>query len=513
MDSTEKPLLLIPQTEVELLFKDINQGLNLGVGFPDVYREPGFRLDFIEEGSPLPRFLGRLSSDCIMAELEVLIPAQGSALEEPENVDDRTLPAFRQKMQGALLASKQKNKAAQDKRRMERIKTRKGLFAELKRSQCYLGLRPRGINQPTNFVANPNLTFEETQQAQEAYELAAGIRLPLLNFSAKAPHQFDRNVVFVCIDIEVYERDSNKLTEIGVCTLDTLDLVNIAPGEVGKKWMEKLRYRHFRIAEYAHLTNKDFVDGCADRFEFGTSEWISIKDAPRVIASCFKAPFSEPGKYTPHPAEARQLHAAGSRKHTQVNESPSHNRNVVLVGHSIKSDIDFMRKVGYDVGNLSNLVEAIDTSNLFRAFKHEQNPRNLGSVLLDFELTGWNLHNAVSRICHLLSVEEDCASTFLDQLIFLVPTNWRCREMMHATRCRLSLPSPSRQYLLTTSRLCQHPNNSTRQQLTQQRKLKPVSKKTWKNGKLPKKKALTEAIRSRSYQQLKPLQIKSLNVV
>ena len=397
LNSVDRPLLLISKTEVEGLFKDINQQLNTHVGFPDVYREPGFCLDFLGEGTPRPRYLGRLSSDCIMADLEAQIPAQGSSLEEPETLDDRSFPSFQQKMQAALLASKTKSKVDQDKRRKDRIKNKKGLYSELKRSQCYLGLRPRGTAQLPNFVTNPNMTQEESERAQEAYEVAAGMRLPCLDLLAKATYQFDRNVVFVCIDIEVYERNPRRLTEIGVCTLDTLDLVDLAPGKGGESWMDLLRCRHFRIAENAHLTNKDFVTGCPDRFELGESEWISVKDAPQVLSSCFKFPFSEPGKYTPYPADVRRLAPGGMMIAPQIVEHSSHIRNVVLVGHNIRSDIDYMRTIGYDVGNLTNLIEAIDTSNLFRAFKHEQNPRNLGSVLLEFELTGWNLHNAVSK--------------------------------------------------------------------------------------------------------------------
>jgi len=33
--------------------------------------------------------------------------------------------------------------------------------------------------------------------------------------------------------------------------------------------MSAIRARHFRINEYKHVHNTDFVHGCADRFEFG----------------------------------------------------------------------------------------------------------------------------------------------------------------------------------------------------------------------------------------------------
>ena len=36
--------------------------------------------------------------------------------------------------------------------------------------------------------------------------------------------------------------DQTKITEIGISTLDTLDLINVPPGEGGAEWMKKIRY-------------------------------------------------------------------------------------------------------------------------------------------------------------------------------------------------------------------------------------------------------------------------------
>lgn len=69
-------------------------------------------------------------------------------------------------------------------------------------------------------------------------------------------------------------------------------------------------------------------------------------------------------------------------------------RNVVLVGHEVKSDIEYLRAIGYDVTNLSNLLEAVDTIDLYKAMKHAPNTPSLGTILLELELTGWHLHNA-----------------------------------------------------------------------------------------------------------------------
>ena len=182
------------------------------------------------------------------------------------------------------------------------------------------------------------------------------------------------------MDVESFERNHNQITEVGISTLDTYDLVGIAPGKGGKAWLPKIRARHFRIQEHAHLVNKDFIQGCADRFEkdFGKSEFVSIKEAPQVVASCFRPPFSRP---------------ANENTTTLGKEEK---RNIILVGHDTKTDINYLRQIGYDVANLSNLVETLDTTELYRALKHDSQSSGLGSLLVDLGLTGWNLHNAVS---------------------------------------------------------------------------------------------------------------------
>lgn len=207
------------------------------------------------------------------------------------------------------------------------------------------------------------------------------------------PYLFDKNVVFVCVDVEAWEKDHNVITEIGVSTLDTNDLARLPPGEGGKNWMTAIRPRHFRISEFKHIINQDFITGCADRFEkeFGTSSFISIKEAPQVIASCFREPFSASYQMTTY-----ENLVSDSLLQALNQSGPQAKRNIILVGHDVRSDIDYLKQIGYDVSNLPNLLEAIDTADLFKALKHEQQSRSLGGVLLELEMVGWNLHNAVS---------------------------------------------------------------------------------------------------------------------
>ena len=94
---------------------------------------------------------------------------------------------------------------------------------------------------------------------------------PLKAFDTEKPALYsqEESVVFVCVDVEAYERNTRQITEIGIATLDTRDLESLNPGDGGVNWWEKIRARHFQINEHKHLNNAEFINGCADRFEFG----------------------------------------------------------------------------------------------------------------------------------------------------------------------------------------------------------------------------------------------------
>lgn len=66
----------------------------------------------------------------------------------------------------------------------------------------------------------------------------------------------------------------------------------------------------------------------------------------------------------------------------------------MLVGHDLPADIAFLRQLGYDPGNLSNLLECTDTTHMYRAFRREPHNSGLGKILADLDIAGWDLHNA-----------------------------------------------------------------------------------------------------------------------
>lgn len=186
-----------------------------------------------------------------------------------------------------------------------------------------------------------------------------------MDLSVPLPFPLEDDVVFICFDIETYERIPKLVTEIGFAILDTRDIRGVAPGDDGKDWFPFIQARHFRVKEYKHYTNKDFVRGCPEFFMFGSSQTIGLD---RVHETCLEVmtPKTPSGEY----------------------------RNVVVVGHDVAQDVDLILTVDLDVYDLPGLKEIVDNQRMQQHRKRFYNPKGLSSVLTDLEIQHSYLHNA-----------------------------------------------------------------------------------------------------------------------
>lgn len=189
--------------------------------------------------------------------------------EVPSN---RSLLAFKAKIDLMMQAQKGKKLANKGKQRVERIAKQQFWKDSIKRVQRYLGIREAGTECQLAAIRS-ELTECGLQWLEfDAAVKAAAVKLPpsaCFDANRTAPFKPEGSVVFICVDVEAYERNSSLVTEIGIATLDTNDIVSLIPGEGGINWRSMIRARHFRINEYKHLNNTEFVDGCPDRFDFG----------------------------------------------------------------------------------------------------------------------------------------------------------------------------------------------------------------------------------------------------
>ncbi|PQE18665.1 qde-2-interacting protein [Rutstroemia sp. NJR-2017a BVV2] len=353
-DNNQSPILLVPTKQVEYFLAVINQSLGTSLTIPSGAKG-AFKTVFNNDGTPYPRYLGRALNQRMADDLREVIPPRYYKLDgEPRIAKppiDTSLAAFKAKIEAMNLAQKAKKQHNKEKAKVERVAKQQSWRSSTKRVQRYLGLRKRRDGDLAAEQAKSKgkqLDWNDYTVALQQSLIPSG---PSTFYDPEKPAIFTQEdaVVFVCIDVEAYEFNNNVITEIGIATLDVLDLVGKALGPLAVNWREAIRARHFRIKESMHLNNSVHVIGCADRFEFGTSEIIPLASAPQIIGSCFRPPFSGPSSSSTTP------------------------RNIILVGHDVDADVRFLRQIGYEINNLA-LHETIDTTLMWRALKREPNP-------------------------------------------------------------------------------------------------------------------------------------------
>ncbi|KAL2426160.1 hypothetical protein ABEF95_012143 [Exophiala dermatitidis] len=465
---SSKPILLVPYAQFAALAIRISEAFNVPVSVPPF----PFTLTFYDDGTPRPRFIGISRSRDKARELHDRIPppsvGHGECPDDASPEVRQNFEAFRAKCQDALAASKRKGPLFKQKKKEEdRLLTYRDWYSQLRRAQRYLGLRRRQAKpQPPP----ANLPWTEEQQYHLQQIRKAHNTLDPLDVNLLAPFPFEKQPVIIAVDIESYERDHKLITEIGVSTLDTLDLVDLPPGEGGKNWTSQIRSRHFRIQERAHMVNKDFCTGNPDAFHFGKSEFVALSEAAAKVDSCFEWPFSVQFKHPglsgwwditrtsseseqvdsneppamsagvsigPSNSEQAQASRAAGASVLQSLEDPdtvkdalgqadnirtapdmlqrgSKERNIILLGHDIESDLAYLRVLGSKIFSpsratypvaamnadegafriLASIVEALDTAKLYRILKQEKQNRKLGSILHDLDIPYYFLHNA-----------------------------------------------------------------------------------------------------------------------
>lgn len=326
-------------------------------------REAGFVMMFQDHSRLIPRYMGRSHSKEEHTNIEhSALPVDFLSTHEKKSpaLSNVLRQAFSDMVNQAINYSKG-GFAAKDRRRAEQQTRYDAAVRSLSKVQQYLGLRQR----PDSKSSEPS-----------------GIMLDDLVSSKKSI--LDLSVVLIAVDLEACEQNHNAITEIGISVLDTIDLIGIPAGDKGVHWKKKIRSKHFRIDEYRNYRHQIWLSGNPDGFEpeFGTSEFISLKEAPSIVAECFRLDVPKwPVPLDRHQVGCLSLH-------------PSGKRNIVLVGHDIEHDIKYLQKLGYNPKNLPNLIDIVDTATLYKAWKHESQKKSLKGILSEFDITAWGLHNA-----------------------------------------------------------------------------------------------------------------------
>ncbi|KAK4541717.1 hypothetical protein LTR36_007426 [Oleoguttula mirabilis] len=152
--------------------------------------------------------------------------------------------------------------------------------------------------------------------------------------------------VFICIDCEAFEFAQDKVTEIGIAILDTREVAPSAAKSDTESMTAAIRCAHYRPVEYSNLMNKKRVKGCPDCFGFGVSTWIRLADAKQVLERIF----ADPARLQ----EAAEFGAI----------IPNTHRPIILVGHGLTNDEQYLRRLGFSTTNMRSIVGYADTQEL-----------------------------------------------------------------------------------------------------------------------------------------------------
>ncbi|RHZ66857.1 uncharacterized protein CDV56_101898 [Aspergillus thermomutatus] len=380
-----RPLLLVPAAQVRKFIQEINRELESTLSIPEESKM-GMLLDFKQDGFPQPTFIGQCTSREIKDELEATIPPRTN-YEPPTEMDEVRL-AYEQMIEYGINASKNKSrsKGSKAKKQQFRLQAEIELLQTRKKMHCYLGLRSH------HSLDLPELIDERSWEEKRNDDCSTAQRLddtdstgiPRLDMDYPAMFPFWKEPILISVDVECNERCHEQVTEVGISTLDTVDLVGIPPGENAEKWTSRIRSRHLRVREYGHIVNRQYVAGCPGSFEFGESEWVSKGKLADVVQACFQPPYS----FGIEDTDGVRLGSGPEYKHQK--------RNLILVGHNTSMDVNYLASLGIPVFEdvTTAFLERIDTAELYRIIRSEINPRSLAGILGELGIIGWNLHNA-----------------------------------------------------------------------------------------------------------------------
>lgn len=396
---TYRPIILIPFEQMQQLVSEIAEAFQTNVSVPEF----PFTLEFRDDGTPYPHSLGTSTSRQMARHLQTEIPqplhSHGQAPPNASPAIQEGFECFRNMCHEAILASRGKGKGGRAKHNdgSGPFSSGSGLH-NLRQAQRYLGLRP-----PSKKLKSPNvsLPWMEQEQFRIQQEKAAGVLLDPLDVTSPPSYSFEQAPVIISLDLEAYERAHHLITEVGISTLDTLDLVDLPPGPGAVNWIDQIRSRHFRISGREHLVNKDFCPGHPDHFQFGKSEFVHVDVIGSEIDKCFQWPFSVQYKHAAIKDDWNVTSPPWNRNEDPVNDSFSDDeafggvrigptndeqdtasrsaatnvlndigatnsvpekwsvppdpisqqrgdrqRNIVIVGHAISADLEFLKNLG-----------------------------------------------------------------------------------------------------------------------------------------------------------------------
>lgn len=174
----------------------------------------------------------------------------------------------------------------------------------------------------------------------------------------------------VCLNASWWQNTPYPTTEFGIAELMVKGL---SPTIHCENILNGMRVVHARIIPNAHLLNQYTDAGDPEAFNFGTTKFVSLEEAKKILINTFVRP------------------------RTVGNDSGQH-QPIILVGHAVETLLEHLRaSFGIDLLNLGTIVKVIDTQNLAKdALIHSPKGPNISfsGLLEHFKLRIAQHHNA-----------------------------------------------------------------------------------------------------------------------
>ena len=158
--------------------------------------------------------------------------------------DDPCFKAFVREMELKDEVKRRKSKEQSALKKMQRLSRQKQWRQDVKRTQQYLRLCTARTPAAGSIEAVCS-DLEGLTISPRVVEEDSG--RPIHGDLESPPNDFDTTVILISVDVEAFEFNQRLVTEIGISTLNTVDLRGLQPRAKCNNWAAKIRSRHFRI--------------------------------------------------------------------------------------------------------------------------------------------------------------------------------------------------------------------------------------------------------------------------
>ncbi|PKS06835.1 hypothetical protein jhhlp_006911 [Lomentospora prolificans] len=348
------PFLFIPTEQFVAFLGTINAELGTSLKIPPGEHTKRFSITF-RPGLPQPRYLGTIhdqeSRELIRS--KNLPSVDHGFFSESSSADVNEL---RWQLHDIASFGNNRAKGRSGEKQAVARDSRKRMMRNF---QTFLGFRPGDL------VAEPDAKFDVDD---------------VPGFPPKL------GPVLVSLDVEAHEV-SHLPTEVGIIVLDTEKTKKVPPGKLGENWWPFAESTHLRVQEYASHTNFKYVQGCPDKFDFGTSRFVPMDDLRNAIKAILTSAASIPSPSV---------------------DGHSSDRDIIFVGHDFAQEERYLLAVGCDLSD-KNAVMRADSRDLHQHVSGELQGRSLRHVLLDLGIDYAHLHNAGNDAVYSLRAAVACA--------------------------------------------------------------------------------------------------------